>query len=205
MNPALLILSAWIAQVPLQNTATATPTATTLTSSATVPAPAAAPEHTPPPEGQATKGANATEAAAPSEAPSPKLSAPSAPPATATAAAKGPALDEKSVLLAWALSFGVGFGAGNWYADAPGQAIFAALGEISGIVLIILGKGGGRAAGLATLVGAWALDWSSAIHSARQYNERLKDQASLSTPTHPEALTTQTLPPGRQLSLILPF
>ncbi|MCB9648706.1 MAG: hypothetical protein H6730_19190 [Deltaproteobacteria bacterium] len=98
----------------------------------------------------------------------------------------GPVVQGKSVLVAWALSFGLGLG--NWYAEAPGHAIFVLLGEAAGAAMMIAGKGPGRSAGLVTLLVSWAMDWTSALRNARLYNEAHRAQAELYPPTAPEDL-----------------
>lgn len=100
----------------------------------------------------------------------------------------GPVVQGKSVLVAWALSFGLGLGLGNWYAEAPGHAIFVLLGEAAGAAMMIASKGPGRSAGLVTLLVSWAMDWTSALRNARLYNEAHRTQAELYPPVAPEDL-----------------
>ncbi len=97
-------------------------------------------------------------------------------------------------------------GIGNWYAEAPGQAVFVALGEIAGIVMMVVADGGGRAAGLATFLASWALDWSTAIHNANQYNAKLDAQAQLEALTRPTELSDRgAIPATHSLCITLPL
>jgi len=158
MSIAALILTAVVAQAPSGTATATTSTPAAVTSSAAVAAPPASPE-----------------------APEPGALRPEPAPV-------GPVMEGKSVLVAWALSFGLGLGLGNWYAEAPGHAIFVLLGEAAGAAMMIASKGPGRSAGLVTLLVSWAMDWTSALRNARLYNEAHRAQAELYPPTAPEDL-----------------
>lgn len=182
LAPALL-LSVLAAQLP-DGAVTATTAVTSSAAAVATPAPPPAP----PPE-----------AAPPPPAP-PAVAATPAPPLPTVRA------DAKSVPLAWLLSFGLGLGLGNWYAEAPGHAIFVAIGELAGAAMMIASDGPGRSAGLVTLLVSWALDWTSALRNARLYNEAHQAQAAGPQTTTPERVDSGSdLAPAHQVSVSLSF
>jgi len=209
MTPAVLLLSVCIAQAPLQSTDTSTGGPGNATMAHSEAGPADAPDV--PKTQTSSQAAQVAPAAKVAPAtPPPTEAAPEAAGAVSTTEEAPPAplpkLNKKSAVIAWALSFGLGMGIGNWYAEAPGQAVFVALGEIAGIVMMIVGDGGGRAAGLATFLASWALDWSTAIHNANQYNAQLEAQAQLKALTRPTELSDRgALPATHSLSITLPL
>lgn len=210
MNPAVLLLSVCIAQAPLQSTDTSTSGGANATTVDTKAAPTDGPD-TPATQTSSQAVQVAPPATVTPAAPPPREAAPEAASAESTTTkqtppAPLPTLNKKSPVLAWALSFGLGMGIGNWYAEAPGQAVFVALGEIAGIVMMVVGEGGGRAAGLATFLASWALDWGTAVHNANKYNAQLEAQAQLRALTRPMELSDRgALPPTQGLRITLPL
>lgn len=84
----------------------------------------------------------------------------------------------RSPAAAWALSFFVGFGIGNFYADAPAWGGATLASELLGALLAVAGASSGDdgllGAGIAINRAAWVCDWAGAIVNARTFNEGLR-------------------------------
>ncbi|MCK6547537.1 TM2 domain-containing protein [Myxococcota bacterium] len=99
----------------------------------------------------------------------------------------------RSPVGAWALSFFLGLGIGNFYAGAQGWGFACLAAELLGGIVAIAGFANGDpavgAVGIVLNRGAWVADWAGAIANTNEHNERLRVRGLAYDDDSPRMLT----------------
>ncbi len=88
--------------------------------------------------------------------------------------------EKKSIGGAWALSFLIGFGTGNFYGGNPKAGLFFLATEFAGLVLIAQSDFSSIVLGTLTFVVFRQMDWIYAIYGTSKYNEELMKKIMIS-------------------------